>query len=154
GRRLALLLDLLEGLEELAHGVLLGVDGGEPAQRVRSECQQEDDDQHEKRDAGARGPDGGATGNEASAAPSLPLAALAPLEARDGFLHDAGVDALLAVGVARQQTVVAHDVDDARRALAVVMDLLNRGVRKDAGVGGAGDAQPMADVLPRLFGTE
>src|SRR5262249_49854771 len=154
GRRLALLLDLLESLEELAHGVLLGVDGGEPAHRVRSECQQEDDDQHEKRDAGARGPDGGATGNEVDAAPSLPLAALALLEVLDGFLHDAGVDPLLAVGVARQQTVVAHDVDDARRALVVVVDLLNRGVREDTGVGGAGDAQPVADVLPRLFRTQ
>src|SRR2546430_1186455 len=104
--------------------------------------------------ARARRPEGAVARHEADAASRLPLATLAFLEVLDGFLHDPGVDAPLAVGVAGQQAMVADDVDDARRSLAVVGNLLDGGVGEDAGVGRARDAQAVANILARLLGAE
>src|SRR5260370_7726140 len=111
-----------------------------------------EDDHHQDEDhARARRPEGAFARLKADAAPRLPLAALAFLEVLDGFLHDSGVDAPLAVGGAGQQALVADDVDDARRSLAGVGALLGGGVGEDAGVGRARDPQSLTDALPQLL---
>src|SRR6185503_17905647 len=84
----------------------------------------------------------------------LPLRPLALLEVFDGLVDDTAVDPPLAVGVAGQQAVIAHDVDDARRALAVLGDPLDRGVGEDPGVARPRDTEAMPDVQARLLGRQ
>src|SRR5207244_13315975 len=94
----------------------------EPAGGVRGEDQQHQEQDDEHRDAAPGGPHRGSAGHQAHLTAAFPLRTLALFEILGRLLDDAGVDPTLAVRVARQEAVIAYDVDDPRRAAGVLGD--------------------------------
>src|SRR6266850_652293 len=142
----------LEGFPSSPPCCLLWQRVSEPAGSVGSEDEEQHHQHHDDGDAAAGRPHRGAARHQPGLTAALPLRPFAFLEILDRLVDDAGIDPLLAVGVARQQAVVAYDVDDAGCALAVLGDPLDRRVGEDAGVGRPRDAEAVPDVEARLLG--